>query len=223
MSSYYSIPRDLYATLQAELPRKVFLNTIGVLNEIAFRIRYNGNLKDNIEIGQCFCGIRDIATKLGISEDSVRTALKHLEKTQTLARRSSDKGQLLTILDKRIFSYVSKRTPDVPQTNPPPNIPEPEPKKGNRGTGSAKASPPNLLNVLDKYINKYTKDFATAQYEKCKEYHWAKSGKEPTPRQVVGWFSTKWCAQAWEESQPKVDRLYELFTRAQAGLDYSDV
>lgn len=115
MSSFFVIPRDLYATLKATNKPSVFANAILVLNELAFRVRYNGNLSDAYEIGQCSCGTYELAEQLGISRQNVRTALNVLEKVTTIQPTTNHQLTTVTILDKRIFSASFKH--NQPATN----------------------------------------------------------------------------------------------------------
>lgn len=87
---------------------KVFLNILGILNALAFRIRYNGNLNDKYEIGQCVCGINELSRELGMSPQNVRTALKALEKLTVIQQATNNQGTRITMLDKRIFSISEK-------------------------------------------------------------------------------------------------------------------
>lgn len=110
LSSFFVIPRDLYATLKATNKPTAFANAILVLNELAFRVRYNGNLSDKYEIGQCICGTNELAQALGLSRQNVRTALKLLERLTIIQPTPNQQLTIVTILDKRIFSVITKHS-----------------------------------------------------------------------------------------------------------------
>lgn len=87
----------------------MFANAIVVLNELAFRVRYNGNISDKYEIGQCICGTNELSQALGLSRQNVRTALKVLERAAIIQPASNKQLTIVTILDKRIFSISQKQ------------------------------------------------------------------------------------------------------------------
>jgi hypothetical protein len=88
-------------------------------------------------------------------------------------------------------------------------------KEKKKGTGSAKASPTNLLKVQEHYASKYHPDHLAHEFEKCREYHYAKSGTEITLRHMSTWLNTEWGKKSWEAFQIskglKQDPLIEYF------------
>lgn len=63
----------------------------------------------------------------------------------------------------------------------------------------ANASPPNLLKILGKYSKCYSSEFVTREVERCKEYHYSKSGKEASNANISYWLRSDLCVKSWEK------------------------
>lgn len=209
MSSYYAIPRDLYTTLKSKHKPKVFANAILVLNELAFRIRYNGNLHDSLEIGQCFIGRSELSKALSISEQEVRTALTALEELTAIQPEINRKGTKLTILDKRIFSYVP--TKHQPQSNQQVTTNIPEPITITRERGKRTPPPLNLLEFKNHYNKIFTTELMEREYPICDAWWLENKGRSVSTAGFLTWLNK---AKKWDdEKKPKVDERYEEIKR----------
>lgn len=200
MSGYFAIPRDLYESIKIEHGLKGYQLTVAVLCELAARVRYNGNVGGNLEIGQCFIGKTEVATLLETTRERIRGALKVLKTLHTITTTETQRGTTVTILDKRIFSFNDKtllHSPDNRSTLTDQDQDQDKKKKKKE----ANASPPSLHEVLERYSSKYHPDFLTQQYELCKEYHYAKSGKDISMLNMSYWLRNEFGQKNWEKFQ----------------------
>jgi len=111
MSGYFAIPRDLYESIKIEHSLSGYQTTVAVLCELGARVRYNGNIGNNLEIGQCFLGKTEVADLLGTTRDRVRGALNILKRIHAISTVETHKGTTVTILDKRIYTSNGKYDP----------------------------------------------------------------------------------------------------------------
>jgi hypothetical protein len=77
---FFAIPRDLYESIKIEHGLKGYGITVAVLNELAARVRYSGNIGNNLEIGQCYMGRDEMALILGTTSSKIRSSLQVLTK-----------------------------------------------------------------------------------------------------------------------------------------------
>jgi hypothetical protein len=125
-SGFFSIPRDIYNSIKAEYSNKGYGVCVAVLNELAHRVRYNGNYCDNLKIGDCFAAREDLARAIGATTRRVRTAISVLKKLGVLAteqRPSNDpRGPIISILRTDIYKQTHRvgdrvTTEQRPQTD----------------------------------------------------------------------------------------------------------
>lgn len=75
-------------------------NTMRVFIDILLHTNYEDGeyMGHPVKIGQCVIGRKALAERLGISEQSVRTALKHLQKTKEITIKSTNKFSVVHIV-----------------------------------------------------------------------------------------------------------------------------
>ena len=80
-------------------------NTMRVFIDILLHTNYEDGeyMGHPVKIGQCVIGRKELAERLGISEQSVRTALKHLQKTKEITIKSTNKFSIATITNWAIY------------------------------------------------------------------------------------------------------------------------
>lgn len=82
--------------------------TIAVFQELCFRARYqDGN---DLKVGQCYLGQRELADELDFGVQSVKSALNSLVELTHIQLTTSPRGTLVTILDSTIFNACGKET-----------------------------------------------------------------------------------------------------------------
>ncbi len=206
--SYFTIPRDLYESIKIEHKLKGYGTTIAVLNELAFRVRYNGNIGGNLNIGQCFIGQLELANSLGISVDKIRTSLNVLKRLPSISLAGTERGTIITILDERIFSLPSRADPELIPSKP--RITDPyitKPIKENVNKKTTKTL--NLSDFKNQYSKLFSEELIDREFPIC-DAHWQdKNGKGASTSAFLKWLnnSLKWA----NEKKPKKDeRLEEL-------------
>ena len=80
-------------------------NTMRVFIDILLHTNYEDGeyMGHPVKIGQCVIGRKALAERLGISEQSVRTALKHLQKTKEITIKSTNKFSIATITNWAMY------------------------------------------------------------------------------------------------------------------------
>lgn len=116
MSGYFAIPRDIYTSIKIESRRQGCWIPVAVLSELAFRVRYNGNILDNLAIGQARMGMAEMAKCVGCTIGQVRYALKLLSRLTIVRHASDTRGTTVTFLRSDIYS-ASEKTNYKPTTN----------------------------------------------------------------------------------------------------------
>lgn len=77
--------------------------------------KFKGNV---IERGSFVSSIGSLASELDMTNDEIRTALKHLEKTGELTKQTTNKYTVFTVVNYDLYQNVPKQTPSESQANP---------------------------------------------------------------------------------------------------------
>ncbi len=147
---FFLTKREIHQTIIQQCPKNAVI-VLAVFQEICFRARYNGNVVDGLKLGECFFGRAKLAAYLGVSEQSVRSAIDALVDLTIIQQTSNKQGTKVSICDLSVIAGFSP-TSDEQVTNKQPltNNNNNNNNKEEKGKGSAKASPPPFGRILGK-------------------------------------------------------------------------
>ena len=141
---------------------------IGNVNHTTREIVSPGGNLITVNTGQVWVSQRKLAGKLGISRQSLRTAIDFLEKTQFLTHKPAHRGTIITLLFPHTCEDVE------PRVNPPPNP---------RANPQPTQCQPRLKNVKKDKNNIYTPEFSKF----LEVYPKAKRGRTSNPAAFRQW------------------------------------
>lgn len=120
-----------------------------------------------IDRGQLPCGRKQLSFELGISEQQVRTALKHLTSTNEITIKTNPRGSIITVNNYDLYQEpTNKLTNDQPTINQPSTNHQPLYKKGRKKEGKNK-------DIIDPDKTKFAEfvSMTQAEYDKLLDKH----------------------------------------------------
>lgn len=115
MSGYIKIDRKIleWEWYQNEHTKNVFLHCLLKANW------KDGNFKGKlIKRGSFVTSIKKISLELDLTEDEVRTAIRHLIDTGELTKQTTNKYSVITVSNYELYQDVPEQIPSNSQTNP---------------------------------------------------------------------------------------------------------
>jgi len=100
--TFFIILREHHEQIKAHCTRNTSA-VIAVYQEICYRAKFANSPTSDLESGQCFIGVRDLADELDLGRQSVRSALERLEELTLIQPTTNQRGTVVTLLDSRLF------------------------------------------------------------------------------------------------------------------------
>ena len=166
--------------------------------------------------GQCITGRKKLSVDLGLSEQSIRTAINHLKSTSEITSKTYNKFSIITINNYPKYTIAtSEPTNNQPATNQ--QLTTPNNYKNVKNYNKSIPPPLTLIKDFFKELNKPLE--ADPFYDYFQSNGWKVGGKAP----MKDWKAAarNWCRRSFGTTKVSTDKSQEFKKEKEVRVDHS--